>query len=1740
MSKLAILRLLDGDLDKGVKVILTINTFNSERTALPEIEPNSPHLGTEISGTLPPNPQLKDTIAQWQLYYRSFRTTRIKANKVTIDASINKLRSACQELEQKLRSQLNAWLLSDSFRSIRDKWLEELMNDEVRILVSTSNKSLLRLPWHLWDLVEKNPQAEVALSDFDSEPIVKLKTPTLRGKVRILAILGDSTGIDIEEDKKLLENLSDAETKFLVEPQRQNINDQLWEQEWDILFFAGHSRTEGEQGRIYINQTDSLTITELKYALRKAVDKGLQLAIFNSCDGMGLAFELQQLQIPQVIVMREPVPDMVAQGFLTYFLPTFVKEQPLYLAEREARLRLHGLEDKFPSASWLPVIFQNPANVPPTWNQLGRRPTTLCPYRGLFAFREEDASFFYGRESFTEILAEAVQRQSFVSLIGASGSGKSSVVFAGLVAELRQQGDWQILALRPGQKPFEELAKGWVSLKTPDQPQAQQLTSVLQLAETWRTNETALPTTIEQEVWEKPRTKLLIFIDQFEELYTQFQDEKERLAFIARLLEVSQLTNVVLLLTLRTDFLGLALAYPPLANALQQGNRMLGAMSRAELQAAIAKPATLLDVTFEEGLTERMIQAIKNSQGNLPLLQFALQEMWSKRQGLQLTHAAYDEIGGLEAAVARYAEQVYSKLNESEKQRSRQIFLQLVRPGEETEDTRRLATRAEIGDRNWELVTHLASERLVVTGQDAIAETETVELIHEALIREWSLLQAWIEENRDFRVWQERLRGAMQQWESSDRDEGALLRGKPLVEAEDWLHNQNHSEELAAEQEFITASLGLRESENEKRSRQRKRTLVGLTGGLVGALGLAAIAGVGWWQATNAATNERIKVLVFEAQSLFDLSGAEEYRSESTSTPDQNSSRTKEQQEEEEKEAQKKKVLFQEASLKAIEAGQELKQARGVETETRFQVLEMLRQVIGTKEEPKAFTLPECEEFKRGPFSLTWTSDQKTIACVNYDGTVRLWDGETGKKTNVFRGDSEWVDDVDFSPDGKLVASGTVDGTVKIWERSTGKQIRALKGHLSQVSSISFSPNGQTIAAANYDGTIIIWSVATGRKLRTLPGHPESYYNQIGVESILFSPNSRFLLSQGQDNTLKLWEISTGKELKTFTFEQTSKINFSFSLNSQTLIYSTDTIGKIGHKTVRFWNILENKEVKSLSVPGEAFFSPGGKVIAVIDYDEGEDPFDILRDFTKHSVSLWDTSTGKKVKTLSNLPGTPAEINFSPDGSLIGIYTYDHDDSRLGPDDKRNGKLTIWNRSGTKLRTIEQLGEFFHFNFSPNGQKIAISSLGVKDDGYHIIFKLWDVSTGRQLKTLSDEPIKFSPKGMLAGLGSSFSPDGKIIAAVSSSGIAKFYDSSTGQELDFFNISPSHDLDRYLIRSTDGKESIILKTDGSIQIQSRSTGEELYKYNRYDSVLVSDAYISDDDKTITTVNWYGKLQKRELATGRTLKSTNLPFDKLASSLKFSSDGRKIAAARTNYTVKIWDATTGKGIITLKEYAKVKNEANDWRGKEVYFSPNGKMVAVLGRESDLEKGSKLELWEISTGKAIRLSGIPSGIINISFSPNSDELAILKTDNTIQLWKISTRQLIKTIRPPFDSTERIQFSLDSNLLLAWGSAPSSTGSDDKLKILNIETEREIASFGIPDSLPFGSVDSASFSFDGNTLILQHDNEFTFLNFDLENLLKRSCNIARYYWENNPKVSVNDKRLCDSKNQTGGKSF
>ncbi|MGF1489226.1 MAG: ELWxxDGT repeat protein [Prochloraceae cyanobacterium] len=297
----------------------------------------------------------------------------IVPKKIVYGGSIETSIQECDRLSKKLGAELSRWLLSrdpgGDFLDIEKQLRQNLKSEEeISFLICTPSQEIRRLPWHLWDLLDRYTRAEVSLStiEFSAPP----KTIYRAKFVRILAILGNSRGIDIDRDKEQLENLPHTDITFLVEPDKEKLQDYLQNRSWDILFFAGHSKTEGERGSIDLNLHDRIDLKDLRSALKTAVEQGLQLAIFNSCDGLGLAKELEELHIPQTIVMREPVPDRVAQAFLTYFLPLFASGVSLSSAVRAAREQLTALEDRYPCASWLPIICQNPAVEPLTWQEL--------------------------------------------------------------------------------------------------------------------------------------------------------------------------------------------------------------------------------------------------------------------------------------------------------------------------------------------------------------------------------------------------------------------------------------------------------------------------------------------------------------------------------------------------------------------------------------------------------------------------------------------------------------------------------------------------------------------------------------------------------------------------------------------------------------------------------------------------------------------------------------------------------------------------------------------------------------------------------------------------------------------------------------------------------------------------------------------------------------------------------------------------------------------------------------------------------------------------------------------------------------------------------------------------------------------------------------------------------------------------------------------------------------------------
>ena len=443
-----------------------------------------------------------------------------------------------------------------------------------------------------------------------------------------------------------------------------------------------------------------------------------------------------------------------------------------------------------------------------------------CPYRGLHAFREEDEHLFFGRSTLADRLFTAAKTQNFVTVLGPSGSGKSSVVMAGLLPRLRQENRWLVATFRPGSQPFRALAMSLLPLLYPNYSKLDLMDEEDKLVNRLPQNPGSLQQVIEWILREhEPGTKLLLVADQFEELYTLCQDRELRHTFLDQLLTAIAANTVtksshLLLLTLRSDFLGqFQNDHAPFVEALQTGTVFMQPMDRNGLRQAIKYPALNAGVEFDATLVERILDDVAQQPGQLPLLEFALSLLWERRENDGISHAAYEAISRVKGALAQYADEVYARLTESEQEQTRFIFLKLVQTGEGTEDTRRLARKAEIGEERWLLVTQLADARLIVTGQNETGE-ETAEIIHEALIWGWQKLQDWVDNDRRFLTWYKQLRHVHRQWQDNGQDERDLLRGTILDQSSTWLF-QRTNDFTDEEVQFIQTSFEVSERDQQ-------------------------------------------------------------------------------------------------------------------------------------------------------------------------------------------------------------------------------------------------------------------------------------------------------------------------------------------------------------------------------------------------------------------------------------------------------------------------------------------------------------------------------------------------------------------------------------------------------------------------------------------------------------------------------------------------------------------------------------------------------------------------------------------------------------------------------------------------------------------------------------------------------------------------------------------------------------
>ncbi len=737
---------------------------------------------------------------------------------------------------------------------------------------------------------------------------------------------------------------------------------------------------------------------------------------------------------------------------------------------------------------------------------------TENPYRGLLAFREVDASYFFGREAEIALLLEQVTSPPYsLCIVGNSGAGKSSLVFAGLLPRLREQG-WLIATLRPGRYPFSALALSLLELST-EKPEAELLDEVTVLAGQLQNGTLNLNESLQRLSLEKARVAL--YVDQSEELFSLNDTET-----VARFLTILQGSSpeLVTMFTLRADYLPVLLSYPASLSLIREAQYLLGPIQGEALAKVITEPAKKQGASFEPGLTERILNDLTGQKNSLPLLAFTLMQLWERQEGNLLKHDSYEAIGGIAQALVRHAEESFAKLSLEEQQQAELVFLQLVNPGQGQADSKRVAYAHELKEHWSTVINKLASypERLLVIGLDE--QGETVELIHEALIDNWARLKNWINTYRGFRSWQERFRQYLRLWERQEQNQDLLLQGYLLQEAEQYRHER--PDFLSGqEKSFIDKSLEKRALELEQEDQQRKAQLNTLEQ-------LAEQERTLRQADTNRIQTQRVFIrwlggLGFLAVffSLFALSA----RNNAVTT----THRLSEQQAQNqnllaellsEKAAVNQANLPEQSILLSLEAN-----SRASTSRTQRITEAVLRQVVA---ETVGIRLAHPDRVLAACFS----PNQDFFATAGRGNAIRIWslknvlassDPKPVSTTETPGGD---ISALSFSNNGQWLLSTSFDGSLSLWDASKLPElslIQSFKESDQALLAVQFSPDSQSFVAASRDHVLRLWHLKDNWTL-------ESKSPDLGapVQSVRFSPDGSYLAAgtNSEKGQVFLWQ----------------------------------------------------------------------------------------------------------------------------------------------------------------------------------------------------------------------------------------------------------------------------------------------------------------------------------------------------------------------------------------------------------------------------------------------------------------------------------------------------------------------------------------------------------------------------------------------------------------------------------------
>jgi hypothetical protein len=752
------------------------------------------------------------------------------------------------------------------------------------------------------------------------------------------------------------------------------------------------------------------------------------------------------------------------------------------------------------------------------------------PYRGLERFNEENAEFFFGRTETINTLLGHIKDlvdtptspavPDLIAVLGASGSGKSSLVRAGLIPALRRgevvgSEQWLSQVILPGPRPIDALAGALTAeLERGLGPLKQEL----------RAGPEALHDLMVESLIkaEKPEEAVFVLVvDQFEELFTLCEQEPERQAFLDLLLHACQLpyNRSFVIITMRADFYARAGAYQNLANTITKNQILVASMTSHELREAILLPAEKVGLEMEAELALALIQDTAASRGALPLLQHALLELFNRRSDENvLTLAAYQEIGGVRGALAHRADSVLDKLTSEQRQLARNIFIRLTSLGEGVSDTRRRVSRDElypVGAETGQVdaVLQALSDK---NARLVVSDEQTVEVTHEALIQQWGALREWLKEDREALRTHRRLTEAAAEWEANERETSYLYSGARLLEVEEW-NAANPGEVNPTEGDFIKASGAAR----ERARRQTQMVIASLAIGLVVAVIGAIFGFVGQNEAEQSAATAEARRLEAET-------------AQAEAETERNNAKLAENS------AEAGRVAAKEAQVTAEE-----ERSRALD----LALVSMAGEQLDRDPTTAALILTEIEDSENTPFAerrlgevlrlpliyaelkhdspaahVSFSLDGNVVVTVTEDNTVREWDAKTGVLlTESLRHDTT-VTGASASSDGAVVLTA-VGSSVWLWDVESGeKRFAEPWRHGDQVNTASFNPDGKLVLTAA-GSSVWVWDVETGEERFTEP-----WKHNAEVNTVLFSPDGKLVLTGAGIRMAQVWDVETGEE----------------------------------------------------------------------------------------------------------------------------------------------------------------------------------------------------------------------------------------------------------------------------------------------------------------------------------------------------------------------------------------------------------------------------------------------------------------------------------------------------------------------------------------------------------------------------------------------------------------------------------